>query len=38
LHSAAWGLATLEVCVALLESAQSGREIILQRQVSVLPD
>jgi phthalate 4,5-cis-dihydrodiol dehydrogenase len=30
-----WGAATLEVCLAILESAQSGREVILTRQVPV---
>jgi phthalate 4,5-cis-dihydrodiol dehydrogenase len=32
-HSAAWGLATLEVCHAILRSAAEGREIMLSRQV-----
>lgn len=31
----AWGAATLEVCLAILESARSGREITLSRQVPV---
>jgi phthalate 4,5-cis-dihydrodiol dehydrogenase len=33
LHSGEWGLATLEVCLAILASAESGREIELQHQV-----
>ena len=34
LHDGAWSLATLEVCLAMLESARSGREIVLERQVA----
>ena len=34
LHSGAWGTATAEVCLALLQSAREGREIILRNQVS----
>ena len=33
LHSGEWGLATLEICLAILASAESGREIELQYQV-----
>jgi phthalate 4,5-cis-dihydrodiol dehydrogenase len=33
LHSGEWGLATLEICLAILESAKSGREIRLMHQV-----
>jgi phthalate 4,5-cis-dihydrodiol dehydrogenase len=33
LHSGEWGLATLEICLAILESARSGREIELWEQV-----
>lgn len=33
LHGGAWSKATLEVCLALLESARSGCEITLQHQV-----
>ena len=33
LHSGEWGLATLEVCLAILESARSGREVELRWQV-----
>ena len=32
LHSGAWGLATTEVCLAMLESSRTGREVALQRQ------
>lgn len=34
-HSVEWGTATLEVCLALLESARTGREIRLVHQVTV---
>jgi phthalate 4,5-cis-dihydrodiol dehydrogenase len=33
LHSGEWGLATLEICLAILASAETGREIELQHQV-----
>jgi phthalate 4,5-cis-dihydrodiol dehydrogenase len=33
LHDARWGLATLEVCLAMLQSAREGREIPLSHQV-----
>jgi phthalate 4,5-cis-dihydrodiol dehydrogenase len=33
LHSGEWSLATMEVCLALLQSAREGREIIMQHQV-----
>jgi phthalate 4,5-cis-dihydrodiol dehydrogenase len=33
LHSGEWGLASLEICLAILSSAESGREIELQHQV-----
>jgi len=32
LHDGAWGLATLEACLALLDSASDGREVALHRQ------
>jgi len=35
LHSGAWGVATLEVCLAILESARTGREVTLRHQVAV---
>lgn len=31
-HDGAWGLATLEACLALLEAAHSGREVALHHQ------
>ena len=34
-HDGAWGLATLEVCFAILDSAKSGKEIILEHQRAV---
>jgi phthalate 4,5-cis-dihydrodiol dehydrogenase len=34
LHDGRWGMATLEVCVAMLESAVSGREVTLEHQVA----
>jgi len=33
LHSGEWGLATLEICLAILASAETGREIDLHHQV-----
>lgn len=33
LHSGEWGLATLEICVALLESARTGRAVALAHQI-----
>ena len=35
LHSGEWGLATLEACLALLESARTGREVMLRHQVGL---
>lgn len=35
IHDGAWGLATMEVCHAVLRSAQEGREITLSQQVPV---
>jgi phthalate 4,5-cis-dihydrodiol dehydrogenase len=35
LHSGAWGLATLEVAIAILTSAREGREVEMQLQVPV---
>ena len=37
LHDGAWSKATLEVCLALLESSRTGREITLQHQVPPQP-
>ena len=34
-HDGRWGMATLEVCLAMLQSAREGREIALSHQVSV---
>jgi len=33
LHSGEWGLATLEICLAIVSSAESGREIELRYQI-----
>jgi phthalate 4,5-cis-dihydrodiol dehydrogenase len=33
LHGGEWALATTEACLALLQSAREGREIVLQHQV-----
>jgi phthalate 4,5-cis-dihydrodiol dehydrogenase len=33
LHGGAWALATLEVCLAILQSARAGREVELRHQV-----
>jgi phthalate 4,5-cis-dihydrodiol dehydrogenase len=35
LHSGAWGMATVEMCLALLASAREGREVALHHQVAV---
>ena len=35
LHDGRWGRATLETCIALLESARSGTEVRLRHQVAV---
>ena len=35
LHDGAWGLATLEVCVAMLRSAREGRDVALRWQRGV---
>ena len=35
LHSGAWGLANLELCVAALASSRSGREVLLHEQIAV---
>ena len=34
LHSGAWGLGTLEICLALLESAREGQEVALRHQAA----
>lgn len=34
-HDGRWGLATLEVCFGILESAQTGREVAMTRQVAI---
>ena len=33
LHSGEWGLATLEICLAILESARTGQEVTLREQI-----
>jgi len=33
IHSGEWAMATLEVCLAILESARSGRDVTLEHQV-----
>ncbi|MGE4165557.1 MAG: Gfo/Idh/MocA family oxidoreductase [Xanthobacteraceae bacterium] len=33
LHTGAWGLATLEACIAILRSAEDGTEVTLQHQI-----
>ncbi len=35
LHSGAWGMATVEVCRALLQSAHDAREVVLRHQTAV---
>jgi phthalate 4,5-cis-dihydrodiol dehydrogenase len=34
LHDGAWGLATVEVCLAMLRSAREGREVVLQSRIA----
>ncbi|MBI0539319.1 gfo/Idh/MocA family oxidoreductase [Roseomonas sp. KE2513] len=34
LHDGAWGLATAEICLCLLESARTGREVALRHQAT----
>ena len=36
-HDGRWGMATLEVCLALMESAKERQEIMLTHQVAVSP-
>jgi phthalate 4,5-cis-dihydrodiol dehydrogenase len=38
LHSGRWGLATLEVCLAIMQSAAGHRDILMQYQVAVPDD
>ena len=35
LHGGAWGLATLEACLAILRSAREQREIVLEQQTGI---
>ncbi len=35
IHSGEWAMATLEVCLAMLESARAGKELRLAHQVEV---
>ncbi|MSQ26696.1 MAG: Gfo/Idh/MocA family oxidoreductase [Dehalococcoidia bacterium] len=37
-HSGVWGAATLEACIAMMQSARERREIMLQRQIAMPPD
>jgi phthalate 4,5-cis-dihydrodiol dehydrogenase len=37
LHDGAWAMATLEVCLAMLQSAREGRDVALKHQVAVIP-
>ena len=36
-HDGRWGMATLEVCLAMMESARERREVQLNHQVAVSP-
>ena len=36
IHSGRWGMANLEVCLAVLESAKERKEIYLSNQVATL--
>ena len=35
IHSGAWGLATTEVCAAILRSAAEGRELVMAEQAGI---
>lgn len=35
LHDGAWGMATLEVCLAMLQSSREGRDVAPSRQIAV---
>ena len=35
LHSGEWSLATMEVCLAMQQSAREGRDIVLKHQMAV---
>jgi phthalate 4,5-cis-dihydrodiol dehydrogenase len=35
LHHGEWAMATLEVCLAMLQSAREGRDVALRHQVAV---
>src|SRR5262249_2218012 len=35
LHDGTWSRATLEVCLAMLDSARTGREVVLEHQVGL---
>ena len=37
-HDGHWGMATLEVCLAIMQSARERKEIMLSHQVAVPPD
>ena len=37
-HSGRWAKATMEVCLAMLESARTHREVTLEHQVPIGPD
>jgi phthalate 4,5-cis-dihydrodiol dehydrogenase len=34
LHDGAWAMATLEVCLAILQSAREGRDVALAHQIA----
>jgi phthalate 4,5-cis-dihydrodiol dehydrogenase len=36
-HSGEWGAATLEACIAMMQSAREHRELLLERQVAMPP-
>jgi hypothetical protein len=35
LHTGAWAMATLEVCLAILQSAREGRDVMMARQIGL---
>ena len=36
LHTGRWAMATLEVCLAILRSAEARREIVLEHQIGLV--
>ena len=34
-HNGQWGMATMEVCLAIIQSARAGRDIMLRHQMGI---